>query len=98
MIRSDSRPRLAPGVRLRVDHVRGGSMLLCPERGVTLDRTASAILRLCSGDRDVDEIVALLRREHEDAPEEAIERDVLGFLRALERRRFIVTHTVARRP
>jgi pyrroloquinoline quinone biosynthesis protein D len=96
MISRDSRPRLAPGVRSRADHVRGGSMLLCPERGVALDRTASAILQLCSGDRDVHEIVALLRREH-DAPEEAIERDVIDLLRALERRRFIVTHPVSRR-
>jgi pyrroloquinoline quinone biosynthesis protein D len=96
MIGRDSRPRLAPGVRLRVDRVRGGSMLLCPERGVALDRTASAIVQLCSGERDVDEIVALLRREYE-APQEAIERDVLGLLGALESRRLIVAHGSAGR-
>jgi pyrroloquinoline quinone biosynthesis protein D len=96
MIGGDCRPRLAPGVRLRVDHVRGGSLLLCPERGVALDPIADAILRLCTGERDVDEIVALLRREY-DAPQETIERDVIAFLGVLQQRRLIVVHAVSER-
>ena len=96
MIEGDSRPRLAPGVRLRRDRVRGGSMLLGPERGIALDGTADAILSLCSGERDVGEITELLQRVYE-APRAAVERDVLAFLRALEQRRFIVADAPWRR-
>lgn len=92
----DSRPRLAPGVRLREDRVRGGSMLLGPERGLALDGTAHAILALCSGERDVREIARVLQRIHA-APRAVVERDVLAFLHALEQRRFIVGAAGARR-
>ncbi len=97
MIAADSRPRLAPGVRLRADLVRGGSMLLAPERGVALDETPSAILDLCSGERAVSAIVASLQRAY-DAPRETVERDVLDLLRALEQRRFVVAEPAQGRP
>ncbi len=52
---------------LRRDRVRGGDLLLLPERVVRLNGSAAAILRLCDGRRSVDDIVAQLS-ERFDAP------------------------------
>lgn len=58
--------RLAPGTRLD-----GGSeqnavvVLLCPEGKVQLNRTAAAILGLCDGSRNREDIVAeVVRHSH----------------------------------
>lgn len=46
-IHSDSRPSLAPGVRLFWDEVRQQTFLLFPEGTLVLNKTALAILELC---------------------------------------------------
>lgn len=71
------RYRLAPGARIRPDPVRGGMVLLLPERAVLLNETAAEILELCQ-DRTVEEIVEALRVRYEAGPD--LEEDVLGFL------------------
>ena len=48
-IQSDSRPVLAPGVRLQLDKATGEPVLLYPEGVLELNGTAHAILNLCSG-------------------------------------------------
>ncbi|BCA55255.1 Coenzyme PQQ synthesis protein D [Nitrospira sp. KM1] len=80
------RPRLSPKARLRRDRQTGRDWLLYPERGLDLNRTGSEILRLCNGNRTVDDIVALLAHGHGDALRETINRDVHAFLIGLTNR------------
>jgi coenzyme PQQ biosynthesis protein PqqD len=55
-----NRPRLAARARLRWDRVDGRYLLLYPERGLALNESAAAILRLCDGSRTIDAIVTEL--------------------------------------
>jgi len=88
---ADMRPRLAAKARLRADPRGTGHLLLYPEHGLALTDTAVAVLRLCTGERSVDEIVGELAARYSDAPREAIARDVVGFLDALAVRGLLVT-------
>ncbi|MFG3295250.1 pyrroloquinoline quinone biosynthesis peptide chaperone PqqD [Streptomyces sp. NPDC048179] len=76
------RPRLPPTAVLRHDHVRGGHVLLVPERVVVLRGSARAVLELCDGTRTVEEIITRLGREH-GTPEDALRDDVVAFLTRL---------------
>jgi pyrroloquinoline quinone biosynthesis protein E len=80
-----SRPRLAEGVRLHRRRRDGRAALLWPEGGTWLDETGAAILGLCDGRRDIDEIVAILGRNY-DAPVEVLRADVLDCLHRLSAR------------
>jgi pyrroloquinoline quinone biosynthesis protein D len=64
-------------------------MLLFPERGMELNPTGAEILKLCTGERTVAEIVATLAARHALAPQERIEREVLSFLEALHARALV---------
>jgi pyrroloquinoline quinone biosynthesis protein D len=55
-------PRLKPGVKLRDDPARG-TILLAPERFLTLDETAFAIVRRIDGLRDAKAIAMDLAKE-----------------------------------
>lgn len=57
---ADAKPRLARGVRLKEDPVRGGWNLLAPERVLKPNGVAVEILKLCDGVRTFDDIVELL--------------------------------------
>jgi pyrroloquinoline quinone biosynthesis protein D len=61
------RPRLARGVRLHHDAVRGLDVLLAPEHVVTLNPSAAAILRRCDGDQPVEQMLVGLAAEFEGA-------------------------------
>lgn len=74
-----SNPRLAPHVRLAVDHTRGAPVLLAPESVTTLNDTGAAVVRLCDGTRTPDEIVAVLRDRYEDVDA----KEVRAFLKRL---------------
>jgi pyrroloquinoline quinone biosynthesis protein D len=89
----DSKPRLAAAARLRFDRVGDRMMLLYPERGIVLNGTALAILELCTGEHRVRELIDRLLRTHA-ATRAEVERDVLAFLRELERRRLLVAPAV----
>ncbi len=52
-----SKPRLLRGVRLKHDEVRGGHVLLAPERVVRADPVAVAVLERCDGVRSLTDIV-----------------------------------------
>lgn len=69
-----SPPRLKPGVKLRHDPATG-PMLMAPERIMTLDETALAIVSKIDGVRDASTISQLLAAEF-DATVEDIAADV----------------------
>lgn len=53
---------------LRHDRVRGADLLLMPERAVRLSGAGGDILRLCDGERTVDDIITELGAVFPDAP------------------------------
>jgi coenzyme PQQ biosynthesis protein PqqD len=55
-------------------------MLLAPEKGLLLNETGAAILRLCTGENTIAAILDRLGERFEGRPREEIERDVLRFL------------------
>lgn len=69
------RPRVAPHVRLIFDARRGCWVLLAPERLLMPDEVAVEVLRRCTGQASLDEIVADLARAFEGDRDE-IARDV----------------------
>jgi coenzyme PQQ biosynthesis protein PqqD len=60
-------------------------MILLPERGLALNRSSAAIVRLLDGEHKVGEIVAKLGAESAGDPAR-IAADVEAFLAELERR------------
>lgn len=83
-----SRPRLAKGVRMREDKVRGRTVLLAPERTVALDDTGIAILNELDGKNTLRQVIDTLAETY-DAPADVIENDVIAFLDDLGDRRFL---------
>lgn len=81
---STDRPKLAARVRVRLDRKTGQHMLLYPERGLSLNASAHAIVALCTGERTVAEIIHALGREHGASAELA--RDVHELLASLAER------------
>ena len=83
MIAADTRPRLAPKARLRFDAKSERFMLLYPERGMVLNPTAADIVKLCTGELTVSDIVVRLAEKYAPQPRAAIEREVLQFLNVM---------------
>jgi pyrroloquinoline quinone biosynthesis protein D len=78
-----TRPVLVRRARLRADPISGGYMLLLPERGLRLNASAAAILRLCDGEHSVEQIArGLAPPEQEDR----VLTDVAELVRQLSRR------------
>jgi coenzyme PQQ biosynthesis protein PqqD len=75
--------------RLRFDPISHDYFLLCPERGLVLNRTASEIVRLCTGANTVAMIIEILAAAHPDSSPLALAHDLAEFLFALERRGLI---------
>ena len=84
----DSIPLLPRGVRLHEDRVRGGWVLLAPERALQLDDVGRAILTEVDGTRTLDAIAATLADRYE-APKEAILTDSIEYLSDLRDRRIV---------
>jgi pyrroloquinoline quinone biosynthesis protein D len=82
MIGGETRPHLPAYLKLRHDAGRGRWILLAPERVLTPDETAVAVLKLCDGRRTVEEIVETLAKEY-SAPADVIRADVLDLLQGL---------------
>jgi pyrroloquinoline quinone biosynthesis protein D len=82
MIAGEARPRLAPGVRMHEDRVRGRWVVQAPERMLLPDETALAVLHLVDGERSVDGIVDELATAY-GAPREEIAGDVREFVASL---------------
>lgn len=84
----EDRPCLPRGVRLAADRVRGGMVLLCPEKAVALDAIGAAILSRIDGEATFDAIVADLAAAYQ-APAGQIAGDVQTFLTALRARMYL---------
>lgn len=80
-------PRLPRGVRLREDPDRGW-LLLAPERVLTLEGPAAAILQEVDGERSVAEIAERLATAF-GAPLDRVSNDVAAFLGQLAEKRMV---------
>jgi pyrroloquinoline quinone biosynthesis protein D len=89
MISPAMRPRLAAKARLRWDRKDARFMLLYPERGLVLNATAAAVVRLCTGELRVGDIVDQLVSKYAPQPREDVEREVLQFLTRMAERGLI---------
>ncbi|MEP1587060.1 MAG: pyrroloquinoline quinone biosynthesis peptide chaperone PqqD [Tateyamaria sp.] len=88
MIAQDTIPVILRGVRLHEDKVRGGWVLLAPERTINLDPIGLAILNEVDGECSLGNLVSVLAAKYQ-APAEQIEGDVTDFLTGLADRRFL---------
>jgi pyrroloquinoline quinone biosynthesis protein D len=89
MIAPELKPRLAHKARLRFDRHSQRHMLVYPERGMVLNATAAAILELCTGEHNVDDIVEQLHARSPGATRTSVEHDVRAFLESMLERRLI---------
>jgi pyrroloquinoline quinone biosynthesis protein D len=83
-----TRPFLPAYLKLRHDAGRGRWVLLAPERILTPDDTAVAVLKLCDGKRTVEEITEALAKDYA-APADVIRNDVLELLQGLADKGYI---------
>jgi pyrroloquinoline quinone biosynthesis protein D len=86
VIPAEARPRLAPKARLRFDRHTDRYLLLYPEKGLELNATAAEIVRLCTGQHTLAELVERLVSAYPSQPRTALERETFAFLTALEHR------------
>ena len=84
----ETRPHLPAYLKLRHDAGRGRWILLAPERILTPDEIAVAVLKLCDGQRTVEEISAALAKDYA-APPDLILKDVLELLQGLADKGYI---------
>jgi pyrroloquinoline quinone biosynthesis protein D len=88
IVDQETRPRLPTYLKLRHDAGRGRWVLLAPERILTPDETAVAVLKLCDGNRTVADIAEALAAEY-SAPVEVIKADVVDLLQGLADKGYI---------
>ena len=84
----ETRPKLPAYLKLRHDAGRGRWILLAPERVLTPDKTAVAVLKLCDGARSVAYMADQLATKYA-APREAIMTDVIAMLQDLADKGFL---------
>ena len=82
IVGQETRPQLPAYLKLRHDAGRGRWILLAPERVLTPDETAVAVLKLCDGQRTVEDIVQALAKEY-SASADVIRADVIELLQGL---------------
>ena len=82
-IAPSAKPRLPRGVRLVHNEEQGGWILLAPERVFKADAVAHEILKRCTGDASVDQIVDDLAKAFAGAPRERIHEDVVKLIGGL---------------
>jgi len=83
-----TRPQLPSYLKLRHDAGRNRWVLLAPERVLTPDNTAVAVLKLCDGKRTVEDIAEALAAEY-SAPVEVIKADIQELLQGLADKGYI---------
>jgi pyrroloquinoline quinone biosynthesis protein D len=87
-IAADAKPRLPRGVRLTHNEAQGGWVLLAPERVFKADAIAHEIIKRCTGEATVSEIVDDLAKTF-NAPRDRIETDVTAMLTGLVDKRLM---------
>jgi len=80
------RPRLASRARLKFDSVANQEMLLFPEAALLLNETGAAIVRLCDGERSIDQIVDGLAEKFRSADRNVLRLEVEKFLESIRAR------------
>ncbi len=88
IVNQETRPHLPAYLKLRHDAGRGRWVLLGPERILTPDETAVAVLKLCDGNRTVEKITEALAKDYA-APVDVIRKDVLEMLQGLADKGYI---------
>ena len=88
VVSPETRPKLPAYLKLRHDAGRGRWVLLAPERILTPDETAVAVLKLCDGKRSVEEVTEALAKDYA-APVDVIRKDVLELLQGLADKGYI---------
>ena len=81
-IAPDAKPKLPRGVRLTHNEAQGGWVLLAPERVFKADAIAAEIVKRCTGEATVSDIVDDLAQSF-NAPRERIHADVSKLLLGL---------------
>ena len=76
------RLKLAPKTKLRLDPKTGKYILLYPEKGLLLNPTGAAILKLCTGEHALGAIITTLAAEFRSEPD-VLKPEVLAFVRGL---------------
>ncbi len=76
------RLKLAPKTKLRLDQKTGKYLLLYPEKGLLLNPTGAAILKLCTGEQSLSQIITTLAAEFQNEPE-VLKPEVLTFVQGL---------------
>ena len=79
IVAADAKPKLPRGVRLTHNEAQGGWVLLAPERVFKADPIAAEIVKRCTGEATVAEIVDDLAKTF-NAPRDRIETDVTAML------------------
>jgi pyrroloquinoline quinone biosynthesis protein D len=87
-IAPDARPCLPHGVRLVQNEAHGGWVLLAPERVFKADAIAVEIIRRCTGEATLAEIVDDLAGAY-SAPRERVLADTTALLRGLADKRLL---------
>lgn len=80
--------KLARGVHVRDDAVRGQKVLLAPERAMALDDIAVTIVGALDGERSLDAIAEDFAKQF-NAPVEQISADMIAFVEELSNRRML---------
>jgi len=82
-IAASAKPRLPRGVRLVHNQAQGGWILLAPERVFKADAIAHEILKRCTGEATLEQIVDDLAKAFAGAPRERIHEDVVKLIGGL---------------
>jgi pyrroloquinoline quinone biosynthesis protein D len=88
-IAPNAKPRLPRGVRLVHNEAQGGWVLLAPERVFKADAIAHEILKRCTGDASVEQIVDDLAKAFAGAPRERIHEDVVKLIGGLSDKKLL---------
>lgn len=87
-IAESAKPRLPRGVRLVHNEAQGGWILLAPERVFKADAIAHEILKRCTGEATLEQIVDDLAASFK-APRERIHEDVVKLIGGLADKRLL---------
>ena len=77
------KPKLAPKTKLRLDPKTGKYILLYPEKGLLLNPTGAAILKLCDGEQSLSAIIAHAGRASFRVTRSVLRPEVLAFVQGL---------------
>jgi pyrroloquinoline quinone biosynthesis protein D len=88
-IAPNAKPRLPRGVRLVHNEAQGGWILLAPERVFKADAIAHEILKRCTGELSLEQIVDELAKAFAGAPRDRINEDVVKLIGDLADKRLL---------